>query len=120
MEPPVQCTITHDTIVSSSRSKKRCKRTSSLAKKRRKRDRHGEYASSDDDSSDQDGSENEDDGNFVSKAKGADVYGTHTRGSSRPTRSAAAKANKNLATRKQGTDYHQHPELLYEQQVYRY
>ena len=67
-----------------------------------------------------DTSENEDDDNFVCRSRAEGVTVAQTRGSSRPARSAATKASKSLASRKQGTDYHHQPELLYEQQVFRY
>ena len=61
----------------------------------------------------------EEDENYKSRSKATEGK-TQTRGSCRPVRSAATKANTNLATRKQGIDYHQNPVLLYEQQVHRY
>ena len=107
--------------ISSSKAKKIAGGTVASMKKKTRIGRFSEYASSDEeDVVDEDNSEVEDDENFVSKSKSVEVNGTHTRASSRPARSAAIKANKNLSTRKQGTDYHQQPELLYEQQVHRY
>lgn len=98
------------------------KKLKKISKSKIKKRKLCEYESSDDDehSSDEDSSENEDDENFISKSRGAETNRTQTRGNSRPVRTAAMKAKKNLTTRKLGMDFHQQPELLYEQQVHRY
>jgi len=124
LEPIIHSTpvaqVTGTQKSSSSRSKKIVNTTVASVKEKRRINKIDMYVGSDDENiSEEDTSENEEDENFVSKSKSTVFNGAQTRGSSRPTRSAATKANRNLTTRKNGTDYHLQPELLYEQQVHR-